>query len=372
MQIKGKVTTKYSDPEYAAHVAKVKKDVLTHIELEATHHGAQNRPNTLPEFQALTLNYIQTTVQGAIDSNQERFLPISGVIILNKIKAECQEKIDTLNATRKDKDHIATKLKNEAASLKTKMIASPWSWIGYTCISGISISEGLLSYPAFRHASFPVLAAVSAATGIALGVGLGAHYLGGYIRRSETKKQFYKRYAIALTPFVVGFSALGSLRAGAYNHVSSIAVQAEHTINSAASASGWTIALISILLYWLGLFLAIRFYKTDAERKQEQDYNSILANIECIEQDIQDIDEKIAVIQAYAEAQASEAAGIYEYALATECGLISFAKQAAEAYKAKNLRFRTDNRIPEIFSSIPEFQFQTFFQNIKPKQDETN
>jgi hypothetical protein len=237
-----------------------------------------------------------------------------------------------------------------------------WVFVGLIFIAA---TEGYLSYSPFRHASFPVFAAIIACIAIAFAVGISSHYLGGWIKDAKNRVQLITRYVISMIPAIIGFSVLASLRASAYNHTSNLQVGSQHiTSHSQSTTSALAIAIVSILLYWVALFLSSRFFRTKEERLQEHAYEEKCKVVEALQKDIQDKKDEIVKVRYEKVAQMTLAVKRFEYALYQELQLINFAQEVAEAYKQKNLRHRKDG-CPSFFSQKPVFHFTRFFDNVK-------
>ncbi len=358
----------YADPAHTGYLEKIKGDLHDRVKLDAKHHGEQNKPNTEPEFRALILNLIQTTIQSGIDKTQEIFLPVSGIVVSRQILAEAQKKTDKLDVTHRDLEHRQTALHKRVDAVKPDLMHIRNRKIVMLVMIVIAVMDGYLSYAGFRFASLPLAGALLASFGVAAAIYYGAHYLGKYIAKATTAWQKRIRWLISLAPYACGFYYLAVLRAGAYNHVTHYATTATPTISNHVTAT--SIAALSFLLYWLSLYLSTHFYKSDEERKREQDYTELCKEIAEVDGLIRDNREECVSIQQKAHAEANLALATYEYALACECGLKTYAQQMAEEYKTINLRFRTDGTCPEFFARIPDFNIKTFFQNITPKQHE--
>jgi hypothetical protein len=361
----------YVDPAHAGYLEKLKQDIAYRVKLDGKHHGEQNKPNTEPELRALILNLIQTTLQGGIDRNQEVYQPISGMFVAKQIMSDAQKKVAGLVNIRRDNEHKLGILRKEAEVLKPDLRLIRARKLAKYGMAIIAITDGILSYKGFRFASFPLIGAIGASTGVAAAIYFGAEYLGKYIAKATTPFQKRLRWLKSLVPYGTSFYGLAVLRARAYNHVTHYAGGTPGVVlpNHATALS---IACMSFLFYWLALFLSVHFYKSDEELKREQDYVEKSNEVIALEGLIKANEDECSATMQKANTEASLALAKYEYALSCECGLKTFAKQIAEEYKTINLRFRTDGKCPEFFARIPEFQFTTFFDNVKPKQHEDN
>lgn len=363
---------KFSDPETEAIIQKTKDELTTTCELQGVQDAKTNKPKTTAEHQALILNLIQVKIQTILDYLKKKFLPISGLAAAKLIQAEAEKKITELTSAIHDTEHKLIEVKKEAESLmrNPKLIeTTKWVLIG---LGFIAITEGFLSYSPFRYAHFPVIASIIASIAVAVAVYLGAHYSGGYIKAAKNKVQTIIRYFICMVPTVIFFSVLAGLRAGMYNHNSNVQVGSDHvSSHSTGSTSAIGIALISIILYFLGLFLSAKFYRTDEEAKKDHRYVELMEEAQLLEGGIKEKEDQIVIINYEKVAKMDQAMNVYEFAMHLEKQLVNYADEIAEHYKQKNMRFRTDG-IPAFFSHKPVFNFQVFFSGNKNNSSNNN
>lgn len=365
------IQQRFSDPQFEEHISKLKSELLTSMEVRGKEEGEQNRPNTVGEFRTMCINQMQSKIQELLIQNQERFMPVSGMVIANRIRQECKEKVLQLRGPLSDARYKLEMLKAEARACKERIVNNPWRKLVYVCLGAIALSEAWLAYPAFRYSHFDTGSSITIAMAIAMGVGLGAHFLGGFVKKSKSKLQYCFRYAIASVPYAVGFALIGHLRATALNNGAPDLSATEHFYTSIPqSVSGWALGAISFFLYWLALFLSIYFYKSKEERKAEQEYKNKMDEVAEQENTVKTIKGDIEALESDAEVKAGVALQTFEYALAKEAGLISFASQPVDKFIDTNLRFRTDGTVPEMFGTPPPFNFQTFFDRVKPNNNE--
>jgi hypothetical protein len=361
----------YSDPEHEATLSKINGDLIATVELQGKQDGSQHKPKTPIEHQAHVLNLIEVTVQGAIDRNQQKYLPISGIAEAKLVEAEANKKEQELQNAIHEEEHAIPEADREVERLKPDVKLITIRRLVFTGLVFIAITEGWMSYPAFRHVSFPVIVAIIAAIAIAFAVGISNHHLGGYIKAAQNRAQFIRRYFISLIPAIAGFTVLGIMRANAYNNTTNLQVGAQHIApQHHNTASAFSIAVISILLYWVGLFLSSKFFRTQVERMREQEYEEKCRALAALQKSIQDKKDEIVRVRYDKVSKMTLAVKMYEYAVYMERSLVNFAQEAAEKYKQKNLRHRTDG-CPAFFSEKPVFHFILFFDNSKPQRNET-
>jgi hypothetical protein len=358
----------YENPEHEAALNEIKGQLLQEVELKGKQDGCQNKPTTPGEHQALALNLIEVKIQGAIDLNQQRFLPISGVAAAKLAEIEANKKEQELQNAINEEEYALPNAKKDADRLKPDIKLINIRKLVFAAMVFIALTEGFLSYPAFRRVSFPVFAAFIASVAIAFAVGIAGHHLGGYIKNARNKAQTIGRYIVSLLPAIIGFGVLAVLRASAYNHDTNLQIGTQHVApQHHGGASAVAIAIVSILLFWVGLFLSSRYFRTKEERLQEQAYEEKCQTLAALEKSIQDKRDEIVRVRYDKITRMTLAVKMYEYALHQEHRLVGFAQEAAEAYKQKNQRNRTDG-IPSFFSEKPVFHFNLFFNNVKPQK----
>lgn len=356
---------KFTDFEHESVIQRLKGDLLVNIELQAKHHGARNIPFHIDEYRAHVFNAIETRVQVAIDSNQQRHLPISGMLIAKKIQDEATAKEASIQASLLDEEHQFKALQREIDRINLYGPSKYWRAFLHCILVLIAVSEGAMSYPAFRYAGFSTLAALAASFGVVAAVGVGAFFVSGYIRSSRNESIQHLRYALALGAYFTGFYFLGQLRADAINNAPKIDFASENAGIPVPSISvcGCAIAAVSFLLFWLALFLCLRIWRNKRETDQERDYYKKVARKEEAGAAIELLRGELQALRTTTNEQVGMALARFEYALSVENDLIGFARIAADRYKECNLRYRTDGLCPHFYSFPPQFQFNRFFNN---------
>ena len=361
-----KLNTSKSNPFNDAKTIELEKELLNHCEIQGRQNGLQNKPITEEEFRAYILNHIETKIQATLNENEQEHLPISGMVVAQKIQADAKEEINKLNAILADDEHklwpLEERKKEKAPDLAKRRIRR---WIN-TATGVIAVADGVFVYEAARAMPLPKIPALIIATAIAFAIGFGVHILAGFILKAKTKIQIAFRYCLVLIPAFIGFYVIGHIRAKAYNGIIDLNNQiAGGSEQITTSVSGLDITIISFLLFLAALLFSMRYYKSKEERLQEQEYDRICREIKDLKDKMEATRRKIKDIREEANQKSAEALARYEYALATERCLISLARKAMEVYKDSNLRYRTDGICPVFFSHPPPFNFQTFFNNNK-------
>jgi hypothetical protein len=358
----------YNDPEHEAALNEIKGRLISKVELHGLHDGAQNKPQTPAEHQAFILTLIEVTLQSGIDRNGQKYLPISGIAAAKLIESDTNKKERELQNAINEEEHTLSATRNEADKFKPDVKLITIRKLVFAGLVFISLSEGYLSYPAFRHA-FQVIPSLFASIAIAIAVCVCSHFSGGFIKRSVNQRQMVIRYIISLVPAVIAFGMLSVLRARAYNHVTQLSVGQYVAPEYHNNVSALPIAIISILFYMVGLFLSAQFFKTPDERLREQAYIEKRNALAELQKSIQDKKDEIVRIRYDKVSRMTLAVKMFEYAVYQERHLVNFARVAAEAYKQTNRRHRTDG-CPAFFAEKPIFNFNLFFNNIQTQHNE--
>jgi hypothetical protein len=355
--------SQYKDMEHEGYLSSLKLQLAATAELQGKQHGEKNIPKTKTEFCTMVLNFIEVTIQGAININQQKYLPVSGISIAKLIEADATKKEMEIRNSIYDAEHDLDKARNEAKNLMpdVKLIkARKWVFAGLTFIA---CSEGAASYTPFRHANYGIVLACLASLGVAIGVGGVAHLMGGFIKQAKNWRQTTARYLLAMIPAAIGFGYLGILRARVNNHIFSPTVNThEITTQSPNASSATAIAAVSILLFWIALYISKKYFRTEEERLKEHAYEEKCREVCTLEGNIANKNYEIKQVLITKNTEIAIALKRWEYAFSAECGLMTFAQEAAELYKQKNLRHRTDGVCLECFATKPEFNFITFFK----------
>jgi hypothetical protein len=348
----------FCDPEHEAHIANIRQQLLSKVQLHGEQDGKQEKPNTPEHYQASIVNYIQMTVQGHINEVQQKYQPISGLGYAKQIEIEADRQKHELQKSVHNDQHKLRQAEHKAANLKPDLkviMIRRWVFAG---IGIISATEGITSFVPFRHVPLSAVMAIIAAISVAIGTSLGAHFGGGYLKTSRTRLQYIFRFCIVMAPAIGAFSLLGFLRAKAFNRVPAFD-GIGGTVQPQSILSAVTMAAISIIFFWIALIASAKFFKTDAESKREQEYEDACQEVSEMRESIQQKENQIADIQAHKMAEISLAYKRFEYALGQERGFIAFASLLSEEYKQKNLLFRDD--CPDFFCTPTSFTFITFF-----------
>lgn len=365
---------KYTDPEHEAYIKQTEEELIAHASLQGEQNGKENKPKTLDEFRVYLLNQLQTKIQKAINYNHQVHQPVSGLVVAQAFEQEANHKVKIIGKDVAEKEHQLQQLQRSFEELKPFRQNYILRVFVIFCLTLIACSDGWLSYPAFRCQNMPVIASILSSLGVAITVGIGAHLLGGYIRNTNEQRKKKIRYFFTLIIYFIGFLALGMMRVNAYSTAANLDVNLEQNISVPVShVPVLALTLTSFFMFWLGLFLSIRFWTSKEELAKQQEY---LDRKDAVEKAISEINtQKVSIERIEAEKNCNKAEALhrYEYALANEARLISIASQAIEKYIEKNMRFRTDNLCPHFFSQIPRLSFTTFFDKLTNSNNhETN
>ena len=75
----------YVTPDLGEDIQGFQDNLISYCETEAKHNAQKNLPNTMDELNAFIKNHIEIKTQEQIHQNQQRFLPICGMVIAKKI-----------------------------------------------------------------------------------------------------------------------------------------------------------------------------------------------------------------------------------------------------------------------------------------------
>lgn len=358
--------TNYANASQDDAISNLEKELVSYAELQAKHNGQNNEPVNETQFRVFILNRIESKVQAAIDYNQQTYLPVSGMVVANQINTEATKNIATMHSSLKDDEHKSCQLEIEKKKLTPDLSKRRIRMFVYIGAGIVALAEGYFANEALRQASFPWLSAFITSIGIAVAIGFGLHTLAGFILKAQTNLQRIIRYSVVLIPSFIGFYALGHLRASAYNSLSKFDLHLNKILNTPMeNISAWSITIISFLLFVVSLLFSIKFYKTNEEQRQEQEYCNTCKECKEIKKRINAKHKAIKEINSEAKQKSDVALARYEAALATENRLQAIAKQTLHAYINQNMRYRTDKQCPEFFSMLPSFNFKLFFDNLK-------
>jgi hypothetical protein len=365
--MKVRTTTGYTDIASEAMCNTLEKELTLFAEVEAKQHGAEGKPQTMPEWKAIFLNKVESTLQGGIDRNAQ-LLPVSSVIVAQKGETEATEKIAPLQAVLKDGELNLRQLevqKNEATpDLHKRMVRK----IGYIFTALISITDACLNFQTIRRIPLSVIPAIIAAGALAASIMLATHVIAGFLYKAQSRLQFITRFCVSVIPVFFGFYILGYYRFKSNATTANLNLDPHQTPISDPGMSGLGIACISFLLFLSALLFSIKYYRSREEKEKEKVYDKACRELKEHQDKMNGIQENINAIKQNARVESAQALARYEFAITIENRLKNLAKQVINEYIIKNLRFRKDSTTPEFFSNPPELTFRTFFDNVKTNQ----
>ena len=352
----------YVTPDLGDDVKEFQDGLLGYCETEGKHNAQKNQPNTLDELNAFIKNHIEIKTQEQIHQNQQRFLPICGMVIAKKIQAESDQKCKELNGVLSDFEHKIKPVEKLKKDLTPDLNQRKKRRLSHLVVTLIGLAEGYLIYEALRRSGFPILPAFFTALGMAVGIAFATHVLAEYIKKSQTKRQLIFRTCVVLIPALIFFFAIGNIRADAYNSIDQLKQQTGGAmLPQPPKSSGSKIAIVSFLLYCIGLAISVRYAKTKEEKEAEKAYDKVCREYDELKAKINATEAAIKTLRAETAQKVQTALATYEYALAREKQLETIAKKSLETYASSNLRYRTDGKCPAFFSTLPTFTFNTFF-----------
>ena len=356
----------YVTPDLGEDIKEFQDGMLSYCETEGKHNAQKNKPDTVNELNAFIKNHIEIKTQEQIHLNEKRFLPICGMVVANKVQSEADQKCKELTGVLNDNEHKIKDVEKLKKELTPDLNQRKKRRISYLVVTLIGLAEGYLIYEALRRSGFPTIPAFFTALGMAIGIAFLTHVVAEYIKRSGNKKQLIFRTCLVLIPAFIFFSLIGHLRADAYNTIAELKQQTGGTLLAEpGKSSGWKIGIISFLLYCIGLAISVRYAKTKDEKEQEKAYDKVCREYDELKAKINETTAAMEAIQMETAQKVQTALATYEYALAREKQLESIAKKSLETYSSNNLRYRTDGKCPDFFSTPPPFTFTTFFNNSK-------
>lgn len=356
----------YVTPDLGEDIVGFQDSLLGYCETEAKHNAQKNQPNTIDELQAFIKNHIEIKTQEQIHQNQQRFLPISGMVVAKKIQTESDQKSKELTGVLNDYEHKIKAVEKLKKELTPDLNQRRKRRLSYLVVTLIGLAEGYLIYEALRRSGFPTLPAFFTALGMAVGIAFATHVLAEYIKRSQTKRQLIFRTCVVLIPAFIFFYLVGNIRADAYNSIAQLKQQTGGALlPQSGKSSGSKIAIVSFLLYCIGLAVSVRYAKTKEEKEHEKAYDKVCREYDELQTKINVTKAAIESLLADTAQKVQTALATYEYALARERCLESIAKKSLETYSSNNLRYRTDGNCPNFFSTPPPFSFTTFFNASK-------
>ncbi len=356
----------YVTPDLGDDVKEFQDSMLGYSETEGKHNAQKNQPDTIDELNALIKNHIEIMTQEQIHQNQQRFLPICGMVIAKKIQSESDQKCKELTGVLNDFEHKIKAVEKIKKELTSDLNQRKKRRLSYLVVTLIGLAEGYLIYEALRRSGFPTLPAFFTALGMAVGIAFATHVLAEYIKRSQSKRQLIFRTCLVLIPAFIFFYLVGNIRADAYNSIAQLKQQTGGALlPQTGKSSGSKIAIVSFLLYCIGLAISVRYAKTKEEKEHEKAYDKVCRECNELQTKINGTKAAIESTRAETAQKVQIALATYEYALARERCLESIAKKSLETYSSNNLRYRTDGKCPSFFSTPPPFSFTTFFNASK-------
>lgn len=363
MKLKNQTT--YTNVDHDAIVGELEKELASHAALEAKQNAGLNMPVTETDLRAYIMNSVETKVQALITKTQERFLPVSGIAVAQAIQTEADTKVQKLDAGINDAEHKVRLLEEEKKGRIPDLSKRKIRRLVYLFAVLVGITDGIMAYDSLRFASMSRVAAFISSVGIAAAIVAAIHIMGGYIARATTKRAKLTRFALVLAVAFIGFYFLNDLRASGYNEAARLSTNPDAQTEITSHISPLTLTFISFILFAVVLAFAVKYAKTDEQRKAEQDYDLLQNQIIALTNNIQKHKADITVIRAEASQKTAEALGLFEYAQSVEQRLLSIAKQTMNIYAENNLRHRTDKLVPEFFAHPLPFKFILFFTPAK-------
>lgn len=362
--LKTNQTNNTPDDDY--HFTEFENRLLNFAELQGRQNGELNKPLFEEEYKIVFVNTIQAEVQKEINENQRLFLPISGMVEVNRLRIHAEEKIKALKASKFNSEHQLLELqeKKKQFSIHYANNKSQLHW-NKIVILIISIIEGFFTYDALRIYGCNIILSVLSSIGIALIIGFSIHIAAVKLKSISKHFIYYGTFLLIQIIAFGFFILLGNLRAEGINATHLYDLHQTTNAIQPTAVSGIYLTTISYLFFLFGFLLTLKNTKSNTEKEvttqskkllNEEQYH--LKNIDKIENDIQGINKEVAI-------KSSVALQNYETALAKENKLISLSQIVTNKYITTNVRTRTDGFMPPFFVNPTQFFFQTFFENSK-------
>ncbi len=355
----------YTSPEFETHFENTRIELTTYAEMQGKHHGLKDQPLNIEMYNVLVVNKIKVAIQELIHYNQQIHQPISDMVTIAKIEKQGTDEISDIEDELIHDDQQLNVFKEQKKQLE-KLTTKRWvTQIGFFIILLFGTVEGFFAYDALRGADFSKAIAFMTAIGIAAAVSVGLHVGGGYIRKAENKFQTNWRYVIVLSVALIISCALGYMRTGLYNENIDLQLNtSEITVASNNEISVWTLAAISFILFLVALGFAIKYGRNKEQIKYDDSHDLKCKELNDLQTKVDNKKSRIFEIGNNIIEERRVANRKYEYAIGVENRCINLAEKIQLLYIESNIRFRKDGIIPVFFSTLPKFQFKTFFENI--------
>lgn len=359
------IRKRFRDSEQEEYLKQLKYQLITYAELKGKEDGEKNLPVHQNQYMVNIHNHIQIHLQQGIDNNHERHQPVSGIISANQLQKTTDEIVHEItNSLNNDQFTLAT-LQGEAIRIGKPLMPKWFKRFENLVAGAFGVFEAIIVYDSLAGRLTSV--ALWAATIASILIGsIGIHVAAGYIRKANNSEQYKVRYALILCVGLMVSLALGFSRARMYNDHVNLGLQTNDiSLNESTNVSGWTLAVISFAAFTVALGLAVRYWRTKEDMKREKEYYDKCDEIFQLNRDLQEKETRIHTIKNTSQEQFAEALSRFEFALAQEKDIISFANQVRQTYIERNVRFRTDGILPAFFINPPQFLFKTFFDHLK-------
>ncbi len=351
---------RYTDRNHDDRIAKIKRDLRSHVELLAVEHAMDGLPKYEDDYVGLTHSNIETTIRGALAFNQAAYQPISGMVIARNVSEKTAIALRERNAVLTSKKFKHASLKSDILGLQQHEQRSAFRFVVHAVLLLTAAADGMFAFSAFRYALFTPIQSFSVATAVSLTVGFGALYIAHFVSNAESSFWKVFRFLLGLIPFAWIFFYTGHLRANAMNHVSVMPGSAQPLVAS-MKVCGVDLALLSFSMFVIALLLCIWVHRSKEETDREFDYMQKKKSGEALDQEITELSAEISRIEAESANTINTALHSFEYAKSVEDDLINYAKYLQEVYKEINRRHRTDGLVPVFYARLPQFNFTRFF-----------
>lgn len=309
-------------------------------------------------FQIKVTEPVHTEVQQTIDFIKQHVKPASKAFEAQETRRSAQVKVDTLQKENNHDEQQLLATEAERKVIKIDHRKRKWNkWI--PIIAGaVGVADGILSYQAFR-VMYSTFVAMIAALAIAMCIFI-SHLLAVWIVRSKTIRQKLIRFGILCIGSFALFLELGTLRAQALNSTVSISLDQSQPALQPAQVSGFTIAIISEVLFIAVVALAILFHKDQKDCKQEEEYNKRTKKIVELKRAIENRYYEIVRLENEASLISNETRQRYDYAKHAIKRCKSTGERSIQAYKQTYLHIKGNT--PSFFRTTDNHSYDEDFQ----------
>lgn len=356
----------YTDAEFEIILENLERQELSLIEIKAKQHGPIHEPLTLQHYYIKIIRPLKDDIQKVIDMNYARYQPVSNVALIQNLRTNANDKIHELTREKNDKAQKLGILESEQESLKKKINGNISSKLRRMIPIGFGIGEGGLTILMAQSEKLPTIFSLLLGLLAALAAGIGIHVSANFICKAKTPFQKRIRIAIVILAAFLFALSLGIWRANVYSEVSKVKseVDLNNPTNHSTSYSPWPFVVISFVAFLVALGFEIKYWITDAERKQMRLYEEKCSEVYKTQQEHDNLKKEIDSIERNLAENSALTMQKHEYAYGNEKRLLTLANRVISRYESINVDCRKDRRCPPFFNQRIDFGFTFYFNPI--------